>query len=399
MERTRPDPSTDSAKKKGIVQYCLKSIRICSKKEAEMANPRPEIKAVKTKIKIKKADVRQCRLCLRILPRTEVRETRGNNSVDLSRKIETAVSVRILKSDKLTTVCVNCLRLVDITYNFRMACMKTNIIYAGKLVMLHEGSWLEEDKKELLDDCQELVRRHRAEMDKLFTCTGYEGRSLEHATSEQEEPILEVKEDPVEQPLADEIDDSEPEATDEWSKMFESGPATMGKRVRTDNGSIPRGRYICEMCGLVVDKHNEEYHRNEHFNLTPYQCPNCPMAYHSKQAMHRHKLQLHDGKIFTKECNICHKTIRGKACFNRHVARHSDPTVDSVACEICGKRYRKAYMNDHMNTHTGNMEHECSICGRKFAAKTNFFTHMKKYHANGIKTEFTDCGYDLNVVN
>ncbi|KAL1399650.1 hypothetical protein pipiens_008027 [Culex pipiens pipiens] len=360
------------------------------------ATAKPEIKAVKTKIKIKKADIRQCRLCLRVLPRAEVRETRGNNSVDLSRKIETAVAIRILKNDKLTTVCVNCLRLVDISYNFRMACMKTNIIYSGKLVMLHEGTWLEEDKKELLDDCQELVRRHRLEMDKLFKCSGYESGNVEIFTSVEEEPVLEVKEDPVEQPAADEIDDSEPEATDEWNKMIESAPA---KRVKQDNGTIPIHRYICEICGQVVDKHNEEFHRNEHLNITPYQCPNCPVAFHSKYALHRHKVKLHDREIFTKECDICHKTIRGKGGFNRHMARHNDPTVDTASCDVCGKRYRKSYMKDHMNTHTGNMAHACRICGRTFAAKTNLFTHMKKYHKLKLKAEFTDCGYDLNESN
>lgn len=361
---------------------------------------KPDIRAVKTKIKLKKADIRQCRLCLRILPREEVRETRGDNSVDLSRKIEMAVAVRILKNDKLTQVCVNCLRLVDITYNFRMACMKTNIIYSGKLVMLHEGNWLAEEKKEVLDDCQELVRRHRMEMDQLFKCTGLEGGSLEWHTSsvkEEPKPILEVKEEPVEQPMPDEIEDSDPEMTDEFAKMIENAPVH-NKRTKQDNGSIPISRYICEICGQVVDKHNEEFHRNEHLNLTPYQCPNCPMAYHSKAALHRHKVKQHD-TVFVKECTVCHKMIRGKSFFNRHVAEHSNPAKYKVACSICGNRYRPQYIKDHMNTHTGNMAHECEVCGKKFAAKTNLFTHLKKYHANEMKKEFSDCGYELNEGN
>ena len=53
------------------------------------------------------------------------------------------------------------------------------------------------------------------------------------------------------------------------------------------------------------------------------------------------------------------------------------------ACECCGKRFIfKNQVTEHMRVHTGIKKFECGICNQKFATRFNILKHQNKKHPN-----------------
>ena len=70
------------------------------------------------------------------------------------------------------------------------------------------------------------------------------------------------------------------------------------------------------------------------------------------------------------ECSICHKTFKENRYLYMHQAGHRNKEIECKLCNI--KLKRKADLKVHMISHGQNVpQYECSICGHKFAKKSN----------------------------
>ncbi|XP_021698961.1 transcription factor Ouib [Aedes aegypti] len=324
------------------------------------------LKPVKTTVRFKKADVRQCRLCLRVLPRGDVRLTVENDAYDFRRKIIDAVGVTIVDGDKVQGVCANCLLLVDIIGNFRESCRKADIIHGKRLLMMHPGSWSGESSKKVFEDCHNLVKRNRSEMDALYQC--FERREEEEAVKERMKP----------EPGTDQDMEVQSESKRGYSALESPEPQI---------NSVPsshRKNVMCDICGEFKESSQMEGHRNRHLDTRPYACANdgCDKRFFCGKSLSNHVATMHTGTTRLWECEICQRKIKGKSHLKLHMAIHeaegSNPRKTS--CHICGKMFYKCYLKDHMAVHTGEMAYNCALCDRSFAAMNNWISHCKKTH-------------------
>ncbi|XP_065074972.1 zinc finger protein draculin-like [Ochlerotatus camptorhynchus] len=333
-----------------------------------------DLKPVKTKMRIKKTEVRQCRLCLRVVPRDDVQDTRTNES-DIRQKILDAVGVRINANDKVRSVCINCLLVVDMINEFRMTCRKADLLHSTKLLMMHPGSWLSEENKGTLQVCHKLIKRNRAEMDGLFKCSRVgDGDIRLLSKGKEKEVVLEEMQDT--EVKIEKMNDNEQGTSDQC-----------GINMRQS-----QQRIMCDVCGMLIHKSSVENHLNRHLGIKPYLCTQerCKTAFYSKSNMNKHVISVHQKDHQRYECKICHRMLKGRVGLRGHIrAQHSKKAKHPLKteCSICGKMYYKIYIKDHMATHTGDLPYECEFCDRKFAANNNWLFHRKKYHQDELNAQ------------
>ncbi|XP_019564284.2 zinc finger and SCAN domain-containing protein 31 [Aedes albopictus] len=183
----------------------------------------------------------------------------------------------------------------------------------------------------------------------------------------------------------------DPDAPPRRRRGRPSLPEEMLKRRRRQPGE-PRRRpgpknhfklppqSICEICGVMVSRENQERHRNEHLGHRPYACTveGCTHAFTSKSGLHGH-LARHADRDNVYDCDICGKKIKTKSSLHRHKKLHT--AEKPHGCDICGKRFwRRAYLNHHATVHTGVAKFPCEYCGFVFKNKYWRSFHIKQKH-------------------
>uniref|UniRef100_A0A182JKI9 C2H2-type domain-containing protein n=1 Tax=Anopheles atroparvus TaxID=41427 RepID=A0A182JKI9_ANOAO len=106
-------------------------------------------------------------------------------------------------------------------------------------------------------------------------------------------------------------------------------------------------RHVCSQCGKSF--YSEGYlkqHLNLHADETPYKC-RCGAQFKLKLYLARH-MKIHSGQFTCKYC----------------------PAAFPCASLLKG----------HENSHTGNKEFSCEICGKLFYAKGDVRKHRQKVH-------------------
>ncbi|XP_062549514.1 zinc finger protein 184-like [Armigeres subalbatus] len=371
-----------------------------------------DLKAVKTKMRFRKDDVRQCRLCLRMLPRGDVRITVESDGYDIRRKILDAVGVKIREDDKVKGVCDSCLLLVETVNHFRETCRRADIIHRKRLLMMHPGRWASDESKKTFEDCHTLVKRNRFEMDGLFKC--FERKEEDARLQPIQEVHQQIKED-----------NSNPEPTghtmvdkDDTGNQIIVGPCetvylnhhdqvmpTQSDEARLADSPEPEllpapttasGKRIvmCDICGQFIEISRLSNHRYKHVGVRPYVCPyeGCGKNFFSAKILSNHRLSIHLGSVSMEECEVCQRKLKGKKQLSLHMLTHGEGSKNSrkSPCNVCGRLFYKSYLKDHMAVHTGNLAYTCKICGRQFAAMNNLTSHWKKMHP--------DVEYDLKKV-
>ena len=52
-------------------------------------------------------------------------------------------------------------------------------------------------------------------------------------------------------------------------------------------------------------------------------------------------------------------------------------------CNVCRKRFiMAAHLRGYMKTHTGEKNHECNVCWKRFAHRNSIIPHSKTHIAN-----------------
>ncbi|XP_058820174.1 zinc finger protein 829-like [Topomyia yanbarensis] len=314
-----------------------------------------------------------CRLCLRIQPRNKLRETQVE--VEFLPKILDAVAIDITAQDKTTAVCINCLRLVDVVYRFRVACRRADAILSGEFQTLPASRWNNEETSQVLANCQKVVKDHYTAMEELWQSAGLDSDSDCMAQDEmvfKEELILEETPSPLGDFSYQSPDD---ESFDNHPEECESFP-----QAETLENNQKSSHFFCDECGVLIPNFMVEYHKNKHLGIKPYACPytECGMTFYTPKQVRVHDKHVHNPELY--QCEICQKTVKGIHSINRHMKGHEDRNPRKFPCPICKKLFYKSYLKDHQAVHTGVMPHECTDCGQRYGARSNLLKHRKKCH-------------------
>ncbi|XP_062700451.1 myoneurin-like isoform X1 [Aedes albopictus] len=361
----------------------MTTVNPSASREATTGTGGKTLKPIKTRMRFKKDDVRQCRLCLRMLPRDGFRltgEQSDDGRSDFRRRIDDAVGVKIVDQDRVRSVCSGCALLVDMISEFRGTCRKAETIHRGRLLMMHPGSWASEENKKTLEDCRNLVKRNAAEMDVLFKY--YEQKNVETQQRLERKAKQQSANGPqigrLPRTLFNEDDDLDMTLLQPTAAPNPS----LGSAVQSNRGA-EKGLALCDICGKIMEPYNMQYHMNKHTGDRPFACEQegCGQRFFNFKVLQYHIQRVHCESML--ECSVCQRKVKGKLQLKMHMLVHQDsrlPNNRKTACKVCGKLFYKGYIKDHMAVHTGKLAHACEFCGRRFAASNNLCTHRKKAH-------------------
>lgn len=114
-------------------------------------------------------------------------------------------------------------------------------------------------------------------------------------------------------------------------------------------------------------------HKVIHDPVKKFTCDICGISCARKQSLRLH-MQNHLGLLKKYHCDICQKTVlyRDK---RKHIQRHSGNK--SHVCSVCERGFnRKDALKVHMRKHTGEKPFECSVCHKQFSQKHVLDSHM-----------------------
>lgn len=111
---------------------------------------------------------------------------------------------------------------------------------------------------------------------------------------------------------------------------------------------------MCEHCGkLFPTKMHLRNHMWVHTGDKYYKCTKCPKSFTSLNALKCHALYKHEGSKANAVCPICGKTL-----------------------------LHASNLQKHMFSHTGQKQHTCTICEKKFTWRHELTSHVKHVHLN-----------------
>ncbi|XP_046404762.1 zinc finger protein 468-like isoform X2 [Ischnura elegans] len=134
------------------------------------------------------------------------------------------------------------------------------------------------------------------------------------------------------------------------------------------NGNIEAGS------SELLDK-NPVFHgrRKRTIGVKSYKCSTCSRPFTRKADLQSH-MRTHTGERPYK-CSECYKVFTFSFNLKSHMRTHTGEKP--YKCSVCHKAFTKSSnLQSHMHTHTGERPYKCSVCYQAFAQSGHLQTHM-----------------------
>ena len=169
-----------------------------------------------------------------------------------------------------------------------------------------------------------------------------------------------------------------------------AGDAQLGTAVKVPVKPVKpdtKKSVSCATCGAqfafvsALQRHMLQQHKQQRRRPTRRicSCNHCGRIFYSYRQLRWHA-EIHGKKPHT--CATCGLRFLHESWLTRHIRGHHNPahmgssSGESKACPICNRLYMRSSLQKHIRMmHQELKPHQCSRCGKRFAAKCNLQSH------------------------
>lgn len=323
-----------------------------------------------------------CRLCLTEGVVSQLFDESDESAIlPLYMKVMRCTSVKIQQGDGLPTLlCLTCTDRVNSLWCFKKSTEYVDLSLR-KLVNCHKSNAItdwEEKIKSIAEDAEyAAVSKEKKRKTNLHPSVS---SSTGRMRLEERPSDIYTDDDPdrPETPLSP--------AASVQSPLFPSSPLSPNSKSVHDNhestGSQKKKRggrrteYSCEYCGRKFPRSNHlAQHELTHVSEKPFQCSDCDKRFWYKQSLIAHIKQTHTGDV-NYTCELCGKGFFKKTELTRHKPTHSNATP--YKCPKCGLGFKipKTLKRHIRNVHVAQRSHTCDTCGKSFTQLQTLKVHL-----------------------
>ncbi|XP_076256321.1 uncharacterized protein LOC143193808 isoform X1 [Rhynchophorus ferrugineus] len=338
---------------------------------------------------------KSCCICLKRGIKYNKVSRKTDTKVALLTKLKTCIPEIIWST--FFYICEECTSTLNICYEFRETCLKSDFIRKKELKTNKNNILL---KTEWATNIEGETSQNDTVGDDVN-----DGLKEESNDFDPDEPMLNNSDNSVSE---DFIDDSNAASKTETFKndTNEETPNNSPKKRK-------RVTFRCEKCSVYFSSsvsllnHCTTEHDMDPKEIKPFACDRCPMKFYSSSNLWQH-VKYHNGVksnicsycgngFITKtdlvnhekkhqnkreyKCELCQKTFNTHKNIRSHkLIVHTDPSLWKYACSICGKRFPiKSNYDSHMRRHTGEKNFDCHLCDKKFTTKCDLQRHKRSH--------------------
>uniref|UniRef100_A0A1Q3EXF7 Putative c2h2-type zn-finger protein n=1 Tax=Culex tarsalis TaxID=7177 RepID=A0A1Q3EXF7_CULTA len=363
----------------------------------------------------------RCRLCFHIGTSSQLVEV-FSKSRDLSKRVQSALGVKINRGEKGARICTVCETIVDIIQSFQAVCKQTNQLHNERRnYLLYESFWSRHEQ-DAVNVTEKMILNHRSEVDKSFSNVNTlslsanleGGRPMlvieavdlrmdvtpkEHVESIPATEIIlckpEIKDEPeeveyLEEEFSEELDQEQQIASDE------------AENDNSDSDSDFRLDEIDPAPSESVSEAEETYEEKKVKTRKDRKKQTDSMDEEKEEMLivmdpprrRGRKKKIVTKKEQTDDDDEYEPREKGKRGPRRKKVRKSDPSV----CQICGQTVAYFVKESHHNQHLGIRPYKCDYegCGRTYFSRNDLRTHSKRHQISYHVCEI--CGRNIKGV-